>query len=260
MRLKTVRAGQALGWIGAGWRAFGQAPLAWSGLLALAGLAFVLLMALPLIGPVLALGLVPGVGWAFTAAGRALAETGHIPPGAWWRPLRADPAAAKRLLALAGAYALAALAAGLLADALDGGRFQALTEQVARSGGELPQDAGLDGMDGPILLRLALLGTVSLLFWHAPPLVVWGGQGVGAALFGSAVAAWRGLGAYLLLGLGWALLMVGLLSLGQVLLLSLGMPQGAALFVMPAGMIVATAFYASLWRIYADSFEEPGPR
>lgn len=259
MRLKQVRARQGLGWIGAGWRAFGQAPLAYSGLLASAGLAFLLLMLLPGVGPMLALGLVPVVGWAFTAAGRAQAETGRIPPGVWWGPLRRDPAAARRLLGLAGAYAGVALAAGLLADALDGGRFQALTEQVARAGGTRPEDPALDGLDGPILLRLALLGTVSLVFWHAPPLVVWGGQGVGAALFGSAVAAWRGLGAYLLLALGWGLCLLGLLTLGQLALLAVGLPQAAALFGLPAGLIVATAFYAGLWRVYQDSYEERAP-
>lgn len=254
MKLRQVRPLQGLRWVRAGFAAFGAQPMAYSAQLGVAGLVLLLISMLPG-GPLLSIALLPLLSWGFTVSGREQAAGRRVPALPWQAALR-DPRQRRGFAALGLLYAALTFGSSLLADAIDGGRFNAFVDQLAResAGGGGALDAS--DLEGTMALRMLLLGAVSLVFWHAPALLVWGRQTVAQALFGSVLACWRGLGAYLLMGLGWFLLLLVCLALVQLLLLALGLVQAASLAALPAGMAFSTAFYASLWRVYADSFEE----
>jgi hypothetical protein len=85
-----------------------------------------------------------------------------------------------------------------------------------------------------------------LTLWHAPMVIVRTGAGVGKALFISATATWRNLGAFVVYGVAWLLadLVLSLLLAG--LLAALGLGQLAMVLVLPGAMVFSGAFYASL--------------
>jgi hypothetical protein len=253
MKLVRVRASQGAQWVRSGFRAFFRQPLGYSALFALIGFAALLLAQLPLIGPVAALATMPLATLVFMQATRELLAGRRVQPTLLLQPLR-DAAQRRGLLQLGAVYAAATIGIVLLAHVADGGRFTAAAEAVAT------QTATPEMMSDPmlefgLLLRLLLLSLLSLLFWHTPALVCWHGMPVGKALFASWVACWRNLGAFAVYGLAWMGLLIGFVLAMQMLFALIGLAQAAASVVVPAVMLVSTVFYASLYFVYADSFE-----
>jgi hypothetical protein len=107
-------------------------------------------------------------------------------------------------------------------------------------------------------MGFALLGTaLSVPFWHAPALVLWGGQGVWQALFSSTLSLWRAKGAYLVYGIAWAGASVGL-SLAVGLIAGVLGARSAIVLLVPAlAITLSTAFYTSLWFSFVDCFGSP---
>ncbi|MBA3598094.1 MAG: hypothetical protein H0W40_12070 [Methylibium sp.] len=257
MKLKTVRARQGLQWVRGGFRVFFRQPLGLSAMFAAVAFGALMLLQLPLLGPVLALGLMPLASIAFMIATRQV-EAGHnVHPGLLLQPLRA-PAQRRALLQLGGVYAAAAIAVVLLAHLVDGGRFAAAVQAMAENEAtpELLSDPMLEF---GVLLRLVLMTLLSLVFWHAPALVFWENMPVGKALFASMLACLRSVGAFALYGLAWFGLLLGFLMVTQTVLALLGLSQVVAHAALPAMMLFSTVFYASLWFSYADSFQPDHP-
>ena len=74
MRLKTVPALTGLTWVRAGFRVFVRQPLVFGALFGLTGFGALMLAQLPLVGPVLALALMPAATLAFMLATRAVLD------------------------------------------------------------------------------------------------------------------------------------------------------------------------------------------
>jgi hypothetical protein len=102
------------------------------------------------------------------------------------------------------------------------------------------------------------MGTLlSVPFWHAPALVLWGGQGVWQALFSSTLSLWRAKGAYFVYGLAWTGASA-LFSLTLGLLAGALGAQSSVLLLVPAlAITLSTAFYVSLWFSFVDCFGSP---
>jgi hypothetical protein len=107
--------------------------------------------------------------------------------------------------------------------------------------------------------RMALTLPISLLFWHTPALVLWGRQPVAKALFFSAVATWRNLGAFIMYGACWLGVMLAIALADRALLALIPEPLVATTVAMIAGMWMAAAFYASLYFTVVDCFDAPQP-
>ena len=67
------------------------------------------------------------------------------------------------------------------------------------------------------------------------------------ALFSSALALWRSMGAFIVYNLCWLAAGLGLMLL-QLLVPALG------ILMLPAWLLLSTAFYASLYASFVDSF------
>lgn len=253
MKLKTVPPSRGGLWVAAGFRVFFRQPLAFSALFAIVSFAALMLLQVPLLGPVLALALMPAASLAFMIATRAVLEGRLAPPALMLAPWR-HPLQRRRLAVLGLAYAVSVMLATLLVQQIDGGGFEAAMESLAQ-GEATPESLQESGFLLGLGLRMAALSLLSLVFWHTPALVCWGDMSVSKAVFASVVACARSLGAFIVLGLTWFGAILGFALITQTFFSLLGRPQAAALAMLPAGLMFSTAFYASLYFTFVDSFD-----
>lgn len=261
MRLLSVPPRRGMAWMRQGFAIFMRQPLAFSGLFAAFLVAVFVLMQLPVVGPLLLLAALPTVTLGFMVATREAVAGRFAGPQSFLVPLRAGRARTTALLQLGAAYAAATVGVVMLAGWLDGGALAAAMDAVSE--GEAPADDAATQVAEPgvglgIVLRLAFAGLLAIPFWHAPALVLWGGQGAAQAAFSSTVAIWRNKGAFAAYMLAWvgAVLAFGLAA--SVLFGLLGQPRLAVVALMPASLLFSTAFYASLWFTFADCFGVDG--
>jgi hypothetical protein len=244
MKLRVTSPKDGLQWMLSGVRLVRQQPLGLAGLFGMMVFGLALLMGLPWIGPVLVAALLPAMTAGWVVATTA-AQSGERPlPTHLIGPLRS--AARPALLRLGGLHALASFLLLTLADLLDpdmGSAWSALRSEESTS--EAALDA-IGALQQGMVLRAALLLPVALVFWHAPVVITRTGASLGKALFISATASGRNLGAFVVYGLSWVAADLVLSLLLGGLLAALGLGQAVVLFVLPGAMVFSAAFYASL--------------
>ncbi len=262
LRLHSVSPRQGARWLGQAFALWRLRPMAFVGLFMFFLFGVLALMLLPLIGPLLGLGLLPMLTLGFMIATRSSLQGGPVHVlqiiEGLRAPLRQQRTAQLMLCAL---YALGSIGVMELSAWIDEGVFEKLQIAMATPGtkpavvNDLLNDPRLaNGM----LARFGLAGLLSVPFWHAPALVHWGGQGVVQALFSSTLALWRAKAAFLVYALCWAALGVALLLLAMAMVMMFNSRQIVGLLVMPVGLTLSAVFYVSLWFSFADSFGQDG--
>ena len=265
LSLKTVAPLHGAHWVRDGFRLFGRHPLAFSSLFAGFLLAMLLSSLVPLVGPLVLLAAVPLLSLGFMVASESALHAGPIHVGQFFTPLRGDPARRRALLVLCGLYAAGAVLIMVVADTVDDGAFERLQRLLAQGGRSKEVQALLEqpAFQWAMAMRTVLITLLSVLFWHAPALVHWGGQGTAQALFSSTLAVWRCKGAFLVYTLTWTALIVVFGVVTSLLLGLLGQPRLMGMVALPGGLILSTVFYVSLLFTYVDSFggtrETPTP-
>lgn len=263
MQLHIVPARTGLQWIQLGWQTFRRQPLALCVLLMLTLIATTLIGLVPVVGTALGLAMLPTMSLVMMV-GAAEALHNRVPTPALL--LVAFQAGRERMLALAMLGLLYALSFGLvlaLSTLLDGGKFAAvylgmesLTPAVLQS----------EGFQAAMWLSMLAYVPLSTLFWHAPALVHWHGIAPVKAMFFSAVACWRNVGAFALYGLGWmGALFIFSTVLGMVTVAITAVLGQASAFVM-VGMVgvmlicsvlAAAVFLTSIVFTFRDCFGPP---
>jgi len=265
LQLNSVAPRQGWLWVRKGLALWWRKPMAFVGMAAFFLLAVTLIMSVvPVLGPVLGMGLVPMLSLGFMLASRNVLSGGAVHPLQLIDGLRHPvPAQRKAQWLLAGLYALAALLINSLADWLDAGQFEALHRELAQAGADGKPSPALGAiladprlLEG-LLARLGLTALVSVPFWHAPALVHFGGQGALQALFSSTVALWRTRAAFVLYLLGWLGLMVAAAAVFWLLSVATGARQVLGVLTLPLGLAFSSAIYVSLWFGFADTFVAP---
>ncbi|MGE5451232.1 MAG: BPSS1780 family membrane protein [Acidobacteriota bacterium] len=258
MKLRLVPATQGLIWLRHGLLTCWHQSLGFLGLMGLITSVALLLMTVPLLGPLLFMGALPMVWMGFMLATRRVLAGQRITPVVLLEPWRGPDAPKKEWLQLGGAYIAAMILAMQLADWFGPGA-EALSQanEQAKDVVALIRDPQVQA---DLLWRWALTLPVSLLFWHTPALVLWGRVPIGKALFFSLVASWRNLSAFVLYGLGW----VGVAAVLGLLIRTIALlspePAIAEILAVILGMWTAGAFYASLYFTVVDCFESPESR
>ncbi len=263
LRLHTVAPRQGAKWIVQAFALWRKRPLAFVSLFMFFLFGVLMLMLVPLIGPLLGLGLLPMLTLGFMIATRSALQDGPVNVLQIAEGLRV-PDRSRRLsqLLLCGVYALGSIGVMELSAWIDEGLFEKLQMAMATPNvkPEVVNALLLDPrLANGMLARLGLAALLSVPFWHAPALVHWGGQGVVQALFSSTLALWRAKGAFTVYALCWLAVTLGLGLLATLLVLLLGSRQIVSLLAMPAGLIVSALFYVSLWFSFSDSFGEDNP-
>jgi hypothetical protein len=259
LKLQPVATRQGWTWVRDGLRLFLRKPIAFSAMLLLFLLVSGVWMALPVVG-VLALAALPLLSLGFMVASRSVLRGGPAHPGQFVEPLVGAPARRRSLIVLCGLYGLGALGVVMITGWVYGDAMDLLRLALAEHGpsSEEAVRATADPRISNGLMAFALLATLlSVPFWHAPALVLWGGQGVWQALFSSTLSLWRAKGAYVVYGLAWAGASA-LLSLVLGLLAgALGLRASVVVLVPALALTLSTAFYVSLWFSFVDCFGSP---
>jgi hypothetical protein len=257
MKLKSVPARQGLLWVQQGLRVFFRRPIAFAALFAAFMFAVFVLALLPVLGPVLGLMLLPLITMAFMLATRMVVD-GEVPtPAVFIAPLRAERPRVVSMLWLGVLYAVATFAAMWLSGVVDGGALDALMDTLpaAQTAPEaVAAKLAAPGLFWGLVLRFGLAGLLSVPFWHAPALVYWDGQRCAQALFSSTLACWRNRGAFTVYSLAWFGVVMAFGVVASLVFAALGSPQLFAVAGVPVSLVITTAFYASLYFTFADSF------
>lgn len=265
LTINRVPPTRGLAWVG---RAFGlllRRPLGFTMLFVAFIVAALVLALLPWIGGVLVLAAIPLLTLGFVNAAAAAERGEPVRVVHLIEPLLpdADRDARRRLLGLCLLFALLAGLVMLLAQGVDGGRFERLQalwvgERTPATKEEIDALLADPSLFNGVLLRFGLLALLSVPFWHAPMLVAWHRQGIAQALFSSTLALWRQRGAYLLYALAWAGVSAGL-GIVVALLAAFTGPTLMALVMPPAALLLSVAFYVSLHFCYVDGFAAVDP-
>lgn len=264
MKLHIVPARTGLLWVKLGIQTFWRQPMALTALLFLSMAAVSLLGMFPIIGPYLALILMPTV-FLVMMLGAAEASQDRSPrPGLLLAPFKAGKARIQALTILGALYAIGIVLISLLTAVFDDGTLaqlslggEAMTPELAE---QIVQQPGfqLALWSGFILYNL-----LALLMWHAPALVQWHGVSPIKAVFFSVVACLRNFRAFFMYALGWAGLTIAagmVLALLTVLLSSIlggSAALAANILTIMLGMALVTMFLTSAVFTFRDCFSPP---
>ena len=258
LSLLAVPAARGITWVRQGLQVFARRPLPLGGLFAMFLFVALLLMVVPLVGAVAVLMALPLVSLGFMLATQAIVNDRVPMPGIFLAPLRTDRTRRIALLQLGLAYAVASFVVVALTDWIDGGTFEALQAAMASSSAETRDEIDRlladPQLQTGIALRLLLAAALGLMFWHAPALVHWGGQGAAQALFSSTLACWRNKGAFVAFASSWVVLAGGIVLAMTLVARMLQMPVLMTAIVMPTVLLLSTVFYASLFFTFDDCF------
>jgi hypothetical protein len=251
LSLHSQPASAGVRWFKAGFRELFSQPLAYAGLFAVFMLLVMLVSLLPFVGGPLLMMSMPLLSLAFMMAAAGTRRGVPVRPAVLLVPWRSGPLLQRRrLFQLCLSYAVVLTLLLWLAGLIDGGQFDRWLELTAKGetgSAEWESLANDPAVRNGLLFRTASGALLSMLYWHAPPLVQWADQGVAQALFSSAMALWRSMGAFIVYNLCW--MAAGLaLTLVQLTLPALGV------LMLPAWLLLSTAFYASLYASFVDSF------
>ncbi len=258
MKLHIVPARTGVDWVRQGIKVFWRQPLALTLLFFTTTAAMSLLSVVPLIGPVIALALLPA---ATLVMMEAAAETslGRIPtPALIVNAFRTGRQRLGALATLGAIYAVLFLLIIGIASLVDGGKFAsvyfgnaAITQEMAEGG---------DFMGATWVVMILYL-PLSMLFWHAPGLVHWHNVPPVKALFFSFVACIKNIGAFSIFSLAWFGVFLGAglaVSLVVTLLAVAGLGSSVVAAIMIAtALALAAMFFTSIVFTFRDNFEPP---
>ena len=259
MKLHIVPARTGLDWVKSGVRVFWRQPMAMAALFFMTMAAMSLASVVPLIGPALALALLPSATLAMMVAAAETVQGRFPTPAVLLVAFRTGRQRLRDMLVLGGLYTVGFLVVMGISALFDGGLFaqvylgnQAMTQEIAEN----------ENFQHAMWAAMALYLPLSLLFWHAPGLVHWHGVPPVKSLFFSLIACVRNFPAFVMYGLGWlAVFAVGgmVVSLVSGLLAVLGGFSVAALggTMMGLAMLMAAMFFSSIVFTFRDCFEPP---
>ena len=263
MKLHIVPARTGIDWVKSGIRVFWRQPLAMASLFFMTMAAMSIASLVPLIGPALALALLPAATLVMMVAAAEALEGRFPTPTVMLKALRTGRDRLRDLAVLGALYAAGFLAVMAFSALFDGGLFA----QVYLGGTPMTREiAENPQFQTAMWVSMAMYLPLSLLFWHAPGLVHWHGVPPIKSLFFSIVACVRNFGAFVVYGLGW----LGVFALGGVLisvvstlLALLGVfsaesaPSAIGGLMMGLAMAMAAMFFSSIVFTFRDCFAPP---
>lgn len=257
MQLIEVPAKTGYVWFRQGIWLFRRNPLAFLTLFFTYLLGMTLISAIPIVGGVLPLILVPGIAVGFMAACRDTIAGKPVFPTILVDGFRSHGATAtKRLFGLGGLYVVAMMLVLAASALVDGGT---LLEMMTFGS---PMDAeSFANSSAPLALvaSMAIYVPVAMLFWFAPVLTAWHDVPPVKAMFFSLVSCWRNKGAFVVYGALWMGVSIGVSLVISLLMHSLGGSDYALAVLMPALIVVMTMLYCSFYATYRGCFgvQEP---
>ena len=273
MKLLIVPASTGAQWVLAGLRTFKRQPMALSAMFTtyLLGLMVISTVSqlfkvipgigpfLALLGPLIALGLLPAISLAMMVAASEAAHDHRPHLSLLLVAFRSDAFRSRAMLQLGLFYVVGLLLIVGLSTLFDGGTFASvylghteITEEIAAT----------SDFQTAMMACLILYLPLTLLFWHAPALVYWHSVAPVKALFFSAVACLRNFGAFMVYFLSWMAVAMGFaIAMSLVLgVLSLAVPMSRGLLnsvSLIMAIVLVTPFFCSIVFSFRDCFAPP---
>ena len=261
MKLNVLPARAGAQWVKLGARTFFKQPLALGALFILFLITLSLVTLLPFAGGIVMLALVPAFTAGLMTAARE-ADGGKIPlPTILFIAFRQGAARVRAIIALGLLYAAAIVVVIGISALIDGRLFLALILGYAEA--TTPEQLNALLLDprfnAAVRVAFVLYLPVSLAFWHTPALVHWHGIAPVKSLFFSCVAVLKNIRPFLLYGLVWLALSLGV---SAVLVLLAALTGSAAVLVLgrlPVALFLGALFFTSQWFTFRDSFADDEP-
>jgi hypothetical protein len=251
MQLKVASAKQGITWVREGLSLLRKQPIGLGVGVLIYFAAMLVLSAVPFVGQIVALLLVPASNAGFMATSRMATQSIVPLPQHLLLPLKISALTTQRLLILGGIYSVCIFLALSATALVDGGQmFHVMTGMEAADENAV---RSLAESYATLLLGVIML-PLSVVFWYAPALVAWEQQPVGKALFVSFVALtrnWKALGVFALAWLAVITLVVQGIAL--IALLIFGNAGLARMAAMPFIFLLMTAVLACFYPIYRDT-------
>ena len=253
MKLQLFSARHGVVWVKLGIKTFFRQPLALSGLFFLFMTSMSLLSMVPIVGNVLALTLLPVATLGLMAATRETIKGNFPMPVVLLSGFRAGRTTLRAMMILGVLYAIGFVVVLGASALFDGGKFATLY----LVGGNLSSEAFQDGsFEAAGLMALSLYLPLSLLFWHAPALVLWHGLSPTKSLFFSFVACLRNFWTMAVYAAAWFLVFVVVGTTIALLASLTGSEELVAAVLFPTAMLMASMFFTSMYFTFADCFGE----
>jgi len=252
MQLIEVPAKTGYVWFRQGVWLFRRNPLAFLTLFFTYLLGMTLISAIPIVGGVLPLILVPGIAVGFMAACRDTIAGKPVFPTILVDGFRAHGVTAtKRLFALGGLYVVAMMLVLAASALVDGGTLL----QMMTFGSPMDADSFANS-SAPLALvaSMAIYVPVAMLFWFAPVLTAWHDVPPVKAMFFSVVSCWRNKGAFVVYGALWMGVSIGVSLVISLLMHTIGASDYALAVLMPTLIVVMTMLYCSFYATYRGCF------
>lgn len=250
LRINPARTGAL--WVRQGIQTFFKQPVAMSGLFLMFLALMSLLSAIPWVGSVLGLMLLPTMTVGLMAASEEV-NKGRFPlPKVLFVALMRGTQHAQSMLVLGGIYAVAFLMVLGLTSFADGGQFA----KLYLTGGTLSEELMLDDQfTQAALLAILFYLPLSMAFWHAPALVHWDNVTPIKSLFFSLIACIRNFWAFTIFGIAWMGAFIVTSTIIALLVTVLGQPQWVGFLLFPTIMVFGSMFFGSIVFSYRDCFE-----
>jgi hypothetical protein len=113
----------------------------------------------------------------------------------------------------------------------------------------------MEAVKTPMLIFAIFYVVMAAVFWFAPALVGWHGILITQALFFSWIACWRNKWAFLVYGLCWLGVFLGIDTLISVLALMGLSPNTAATIQVPINVVATSVLYCSFYTSYVAVFQ-----
>ena len=256
MKLQIVPPGTGLQWVLQGLRTFRSQPLALAALFFLGMASMSLISALPLIGPVIALALLPCISLTMMVAASEAAHGRKPTPALLLVAFRSGSQHLHSMLMLGGLYAAGFLLIIGASSLVDGGTFASVYLGQTPMTRELAEEPEFQSA---MWLSMFLYLPLSLAFWHAPALIHWHGISPVKSLFFSFVGCIRNIGAYLVFGVCWIGVFIvsgmALAIVTGILAMLIGSIAGG--LMVATALMLAAIFFTSIVFTFRDSFSPP---
>jgi len=238
-------------WVRDGWSLFKSQPLAFFSWAMFVSLLLMIATITPPIGPIFFIVLMPTATLLSLSAGRHATEGHRILLGTWIEPLR-QPLVFRRLLGMGGLYVVFCLLLGLAVFMPFSGEVTEALRNVEKTNDLLPL---MEAVRTPMVIFAILYVFMAAIFWFAPALVGWHGIRITQALFFSWIACWRNKWAFLVYGLCWLAVFLGIDTLVSMLVLIGLSPSTAATVQVPLNVVATSVLYCSFYTSYVAVFD-----
>ena len=252
MKLNIVPASMGFQWVKLGIKTFFKQPLALAGLFFMFAAAMSVLGMVPFIGAIVALALLPAATLGLMAATKEAIKGKFPMPSILITAFRANQQQIKAMLVLGAVYALGFLGVMGASTLFDGGKFA----QLYFVGGSLTRETAMTSeFQSAIWATMALHVPLSMLFWHAPALVHWHQLPPLKSLFFSFTACARNFRAYIVFGLSWMGVFLGVSATMTTVAALIGGAAAASSVMFPAALLLAAMFFTSIYFTFESTFE-----